>query len=77
MKKLHATILVIGVLIFSKCEKGYLDEPKPTESVNAAVIFESAEGAEAFMSGILRSSRSQFTRTDSGCLYSMYFARLV
>ena len=77
MKKLHATILVIGVLIFSKCEKGYLDEPKPTESVNASVIFESAEGAEAFMSGILRSSRSQFTRTDSGGLYSMYFARVV
>ena len=41
------------------------------------MIFESADGAKAFMSGILRTSRSQFTRTDAGGLYSMYFARVV
>jgi hypothetical protein len=77
MKKLHLTLLVISLLFFSGCEKGYLDAPKPTESVNSSVIFESADGAEAFMSGILRTSRSQFERTDAGGLYSMYFARVV
>ena len=41
------------------------------------MIFESPDGAKAFMSGILRTSRSQFTRTDAGGLYSMYFARVV
>jgi hypothetical protein len=54
-----------------------LDEPKPTESVNSSVIFESQDGVEAFMSGILRESRGQFERTDAGGLYSMYFARVV
>ena len=77
MKKLQATLLFLCLIFFSGCEKGYLDEPKPTESVNSSVIFESADGAKAFMSGILRTSRSQFTRTDAGGLYSMYFARVV
>ena len=77
MKKLQATLLFFSLIFFSGCEKGYLDEPKPTESVNSSVIFESPDGAKAFMSGILRTSRSQFTRTDAGGLYSMYFARVV
>ena len=77
MKKLQATLLFFSHIFFSGCEKGYLDEPKPTESVNSSVIFESVDGAKAFMSGILRTSRSQFTRTDAGGLYSMYFARVV
>ena len=77
MKKLQATLIFFSLIFFSGCEKGYLDEPKPTESVNSSVIFESADGAKAFMSGNLRTSRSQFTRTDAGGLYSMYFARVV
>ncbi len=77
MKKLYTALLVISLIILTGCEKGYLDEPKPTESVNASVIFESRDGVEAFMSGILRQSRGQFQRTDAGGLYSMYFARVV
>lgn len=64
-------VLIIG------CEKDYLDQPKPTETVNTSVIFESKEGIEAFMSGILRVSRDQFDRADAGGLYSMYFTRVV
>ena len=77
MKKLHAVLLALSLIILTGCEKGYLDQPKPTESVNASVIFESRDGVEAFMSGILRQSRGQFERTDAGGLYSMYFARVV
>ena len=77
MKKLHAVLLALSLIILTGCEKGYLDQPKPTESVNASVIFESRDGVEAFMSGILRQSRGQFQRTDAGGLYSMYFARVV
>ena len=47
MKKLQATLLLLCLIFFSGCEKGYLDEPKPTESVNSSVIFESADGAKA------------------------------
>ena len=77
MKKRHLLLLLLSQLLFTACEKGYLDEPKPTESVNTAVIFESSDGVKAFMSGILRVSRDIFERTDSGGLYSMYFARVV
>ena len=77
MKKLHAALLALSLIILKGCEKGYLDQPKPTESVNASVIFESRDGVDAFMSGILRQSRGQFERTDAGGLYSMYFARVV
>lgn len=77
MKKQYCTLLVLSNLLLLGCEKDYLDQPKPTETVNASVIFESVDGVEAFMSGILRLSRSQFERTDSGGLYSMYFARVV
>ena len=76
MKKLYSILLVISIITVG-CEKDYLDQPKPTESVNTSIIFESADGVEAFMSGILRLSREQFERTDSGGLYSMYFARVV
>ena len=53
MKKIQATLFLLCLILFTGCEKGYLDEPKPTESVNSSVIFESADGAKAFMSGIL------------------------
>ena len=77
MKKLYTILLVVSSILIIGCEKDYLDQPKPTESVNTSVIFESSDGVEAFMSGILRVSRSQFERTDAGGLYSMYFARVV
>ena len=77
MKKLHIVLLVLSNILFFGCEEGYLDEPKPTESVNEAVIFDSRDGVTAFISGILRETRGQFERTDSGGLYSMYFARVV
>jgi len=77
MKKLYTILLVVSSILMIGCEKDYLDQPKPTESVNTSVIFESSDGVEAFMSGILRVSRSQFERTDAGGLYSMYFARVV
>ena len=77
MKKRYAKILVGSLFLLVGCEKGFLDDPIPTESVNASVVFESRDGVEAFMSGILRETRGQFERTDAGGLYSMYFARVV
>lgn len=77
MKKLYFIFWVTINISLIGCEKDFLDQPRPTESVNSSVIFESRDGAEAFMSGILRVSRSKFERDDSGGLYSMYFARVV
>ena len=66
----------VAIILFS-CEKDYLEEPKPTGTVNSDVIFQSKESAEAMISGILRLSRISYEKVDSGGLYSIFFARVV
>ncbi|MDO5971272.1 RagB/SusD family nutrient uptake outer membrane protein [Flavivirga aquimarina] len=70
-------ILLLVALMFISCEKDFLDDPQPTASVADVVIFGSRAGAEALLSGIQRNFRRQFTRTDAGGVYSLYFARTV
>ncbi|WP_297985022.1 RagB/SusD family nutrient uptake outer membrane protein [uncultured Chryseobacterium sp.] len=62
-------------MTLQSCREEYLNEPAPTASVSPDVVFGSKEGANAFMAGILRRTRGQFTATDAGNLGSMYFAR--
>jgi len=72
-------LLVLLAISFSitSCSEEFLDDPAPTSSVNSSVIFSSKPGVEAFISGIHRRARRQFSATDTGGLYSMYFARSV
>ncbi len=70
-------ICAISTLSFVGCSDSFLDDPKPTGTVGESVIFGSRQGVEAFLSGINRKARRQFTRTDAGGLYSMYFARTI
>ncbi|TYA74690.1 RagB/SusD family nutrient uptake outer membrane protein [Seonamhaeicola marinus] len=69
--------LFLVVLLITGCEKDFLNDPAPTSSVSDNVIFGSREGAEALLSGIQRNFRRQFTRTDAGGVYTLYFARTV
>jgi len=62
-------------LILVSCEESFLDDPAPTSSVNSSIVFSSKAGVEAFISGIHRRARAQFTDTHNGGLYSMYYAR--
>ncbi|WP_372755456.1 RagB/SusD family nutrient uptake outer membrane protein [Mariniflexile sp.] len=75
MKK-YIILLLIPFITIS-CEDNFLNDPAPTSSVSDVVIFGSREGAEALLSGIHRNFRRQFTRTDAGGVYSLYFARAV
>lgn len=78
MKKIvKKFILVAAAVAITGCSKDFLEEPAPTDSVTEDVVFDSQEGVEAFISGIHRRARAQFTRTDAGGLYTMYFARAV
>ncbi|WBX71892.1 RagB/SusD family nutrient uptake outer membrane protein [Tenacibaculum retecalamus] len=70
-------VLLLAVLSLTACSEDFLNDPQPTSSVTDVVVFDTREGVEAFLSGIHRQFRSQFTRTDSGGIYSMYFARIV
>ncbi|MEI6865113.1 RagB/SusD family nutrient uptake outer membrane protein [Flavicella sp.] len=76
----QTNILIFITLLTIGCSDDFLNDPKPTSSVTEEVIFSTRVGAEAFLSGIQRSFRTQFERyqrTDCGGIYSMYFARSV
>lgn len=71
------TICFFSILLLLSCEKEFLEEPAPTDSVTSEVIFSSRTGVEAFISGILRLMRAQYTATDTAGLNSIYYARTV
>lgn len=71
------TVIFFSILFLLSCEKEFLEEPSPTDTVTSEVIFGSRTGVEAFISGILRRMRAQYTATDSAGLNSIYYARSV
>ncbi len=73
--KIFAVAALAFTTVFQSCRQDYLDDPQPTTSVSPEVVFGSKEGATAFVAGILRRTRAQFSSTDTGNLGSMYFAR--
>ncbi len=70
-------ILLIAVFAMGGCSEEFLDDPAPAGSVTEDVIFSSRIGVEAFISGIHRRARSQFTDTHRGGVYSIFMARSV
>ena len=74
---LKTIICFFSILILLGCERDFLDEPSPTDVVTPEVIFGSRAGTEAFISGILRLMRAQYTNNDSAGLNSIYYARAV
>ncbi|MCD0467827.1 RagB/SusD family nutrient uptake outer membrane protein [Flavobacterium sp. ENC] len=70
-------IAIMALFIMVGCSQEFLNEPKPTEGVTEDVVFSSREGVEAFISGIIRQFRGQYTSTDSAGLNSIFFARSV
>lgn len=79
MKTIFSKILVAFMAMFmlAGCSEDFLDEPKPTNGVSEAVVFTSRAGVEAFISGIMRNFRGQFTATDAAGVNSLFFARTV
>lgn len=75
--KNYLLILIAASFSITSCSEDFLNDPAPTSSVNSSVVFSSKTGVEAFISGIHRRARSQFTSTHNGGLYSMYMARSV
>jgi hypothetical protein len=73
--KFLIAILSLGML--AGCSEEFLDDPTPTEGVTSTVVFSSRAGVEAFISGIMRLFRGQYTSTDSAGLNSIFYARSV
>jgi len=79
MKNTFSKILVtlVAFIMLVGCSKDFLDEPQPTDGVTETVVFSSRKGVEAFISGIMRRFRGQFTNVDSAGLNSIFYARSV
>jgi len=79
MKKIikYGFLFSISFLSLTGCSDDFLDEPVPTEAVSEDVVFGSRAGVEAFLSGINRRARQQFTNVDAAGLNSIYFARTI
>ena len=79
MKNIFSKILVtlVAFVMLVGCSEEFLEEPKPTDGVTEAVVFSSRKGVEAFISGIMRRFRGQFTNVDSAGLNSIFYARAV
>lgn len=79
MKNIFSKILVclVACFVLIGCSEEFLDEPKPTNGVTEAVVFSSRKGVEAFISGIMRRFRGQYTATDAAGVNSLFFARSV
>lgn len=85
MKNIFSKILVafMALAMLVGCSQEFLEEPKPTNGVPEEVVFSSREGVEAFMSGIMRRFRGQFTylpnttSTDAAGVNSLFYARAV
>ncbi|SFD71022.1 RagB/SusD family nutrient uptake outer membrane protein [Flavobacterium phragmitis] len=85
MKNLISKICIATMALFLMvgCSKEFLDEPVPTDGVSPEVVFGSRKGVEAFISGIMREFREQFSTTDTPSatdtagLNSIFFARSV
>ena len=73
--KIYLIAFLAILITVQSCREEYLNEPQPTTSVSPDVVFGTKEGATAFIAGILRRTRGQFTAIDAGNLGSMYFAR--
>lgn len=70
-------LLLTTIVITTSCSKEFLEEPKATDGITADVVFSDRAIVEAFITGILRNFRSQYSTVDTGGLYALFFARSV
>ncbi|WP_109851256.1 RagB/SusD family nutrient uptake outer membrane protein [Aquimarina sp. AU58] len=79
MKKLHIKNIVLFLLVFNltSCENDFLDEPQPATQVSSEVVFGSKKGINAYMSGIIRYLRADWSSVDSSGFNAMLYARSV
>lgn len=65
-------------IIITGCSKKFLDEPKPTQSLDPSVVYSSDAGVRSLLTGIYRRLRQQYgTSTDAWGIASVYLAREV
>jgi hypothetical protein len=75
--KMKFLLVFVVFATITGCSEEFLEEPKNTDGVTTDVVFADRATVQAYVSGILRRFRAQYSATDTGGLYSLYFARTV
>jgi len=70
-----AFVLVSALVVTTSCSDDFLDEPRDESGLTTDVVFSNRTLADSYVTGIMRRYRGQYTQTDSGGLYSLFFAR--
>lgn len=73
----YLSILCLALVFATSCSDDFLDEPKDESGLVAGVVFSNRTLADAYVNGIMKRYRGQYTSTDSGGLYSLFFARSI
>lgn len=68
-------MLLVGTV--ASCSSDFLDDPKPKDSISPEIVFGSKEGANSFLTGILRLQRMSLINDEASGLHSILFARSV
>lgn len=74
---IYAFLFCVSIVSVVSCSDDFLEEPKNETGLTQDVIFSSRSLADAFVTGIMRRYRAQYNATDSGGVYSLFFARTV
>lgn len=74
---LYTCILVSSFMFTTSCSDDFLEEPKDESGLTESIVFSSRTSADSYVSGIMKRYRGQYSSTDTGGLYSLFFARTV
>lgn len=70
-------LLVFATLTIYSCSEQFVDDPAPVDGISEALVFSNRSMVDAFIAGMGRRIRAQFTATDTNGINGMYYARNV
>ena len=70
-------LLVFATLTIYSCSEDFVDDPAPVDGISEALVFSNRSMVDAFIAGMGRRMRAQFTTHDSNGINAIYYARNV
>ena len=70
-------LLVFATLTIYSCQDEFVDDPAPVDGISEALVFSNRSMVDAFIAGMGRRIRAQFSATDTNGINGMYYARVV
>ena len=70
-------LVVFATLTFYSCQEQFVDDPAPVDGISEALVFSNRSMVDAFLAGMGRRIRRQFTATDTNGINGMYYACLL